>query len=87
VNARAARIRADADELIDAERGARVAAQGHIGALTGERDGLVAQIAALSAELAALRSVTATRAVPTRETAGAPRSRAPRGPRVHRPVG
>ena len=86
-NAQAAQVRADADARIDAEHSARVAAQGHVDAVTGERDRLVAQLAALSAELADLRKLIATPATPTRETEGALRSRAPRRSRVHRPIG
>jgi hypothetical protein len=86
-NARAAQVRVDADALIDAERSARVAAQGHVDAVTGERDRLVTQLGALSAELAALRARIASPASPTHETEGAPRSRAPRRSRVRRTVG
>ena len=83
----ATRVRADADARIDAEHSARVAAQGHVDAVTGERDRLVAQLAALSAELAALRKLMVTPAIPVRESDGAVRSRAPRRSRVHRPIG
>lgn len=86
-NAQAAQVRADADARIDAEHSARVAAQGHVDAVTGERDRLVAQLAALSAELADLRKLIATPAIPTHETEAALRSRATRRSRVHRPIG
>ena len=84
-NAQAAQVRVDADARIDAERSARVAAQGHVDAVTGERDRLVAQLATLSAELAGLRRLTAAPPIPTRESEGPLRSRAARRSRVHRP--
>jgi len=83
-NAQAAQVRADADARIDAERSARVAAQGHVDAVTGERDRLVAQLATLSAELASLRRLMGTSSISAREIEGTPRSRAPRRSRVHR---
>ena len=48
---------------------------------------LRAQLAALSALLAALRKLMATAAIPRREPVGALRSGAPRRSRVHRPIG
>jgi hypothetical protein len=60
-NAQAGRVRADADARVDAERTARVAAQSLADVLTGERDRLMAQLAAQAdrdaASLAALARV------------------------------
>ena len=86
-NAQAAQVRADADARIDAEHSARVAAQGHVDAVAGERDRLVAQLAGLSAELAGLRRLMATPAIPDGEIVETPRSRASRRSHVRGPRG